>query len=58
MQVLMNATRVEQPVPGREHSGPEQLIPRRERRDKKGRKAQRPTANRTEPERFSPELFS
>jgi len=42
MQFLTNSTRVEQPVLEREHSGPEQLIPRREWRDKKGRNAQRP----------------
>jgi len=44
MQFLMNSACIEQPVPGREHSGPEQLIPWRERRDKKDGKAQRPIA--------------
>jgi len=44
MQFLTNSTCVKQPVLGREHSGSEQLIPWREGKDKKGRKAQRPPA--------------
>jgi len=54
MQFLMNSACVEQPVLGREHSGPALIS----RRDKKGRDAQRPTSNRTESGRFCLERFS
>jgi len=46
MQFLTNSTCVEQPVPGREHSGPEQPMLRREWGDEKGREAQKAAAKR------------
>jgi len=46
MQFLMNSARAEQPVPEREHSGPEEPILQRGWRDKKSREAQRLAAKR------------